>query len=198
MKQAYYLEPEPIGRKAFYLLKTVLQEKRLTAICKVVIKDREALSAIDPFGKTMLLTTLHWPDEIRATAELELPEEDFTFKPAELAMAEQLVTAMTGEFDPSEYHYEYREALMKVIEAKVAGEQVVEAPEAAPAGGLVDLMAALEASVAQARQARSAAAPEPAAARAGGSKRPRPKVVKAEESEEEAEEARPVRRRKSA
>ncbi len=85
VKQAYYLEPDKIGRKAFYLLKQVLEDEELTAICKVVIKDREALAALDPFGKTMLLTTLHWPDEIRATSELDLPEEDFDFKPAELA-----------------------------------------------------------------------------------------------------------------
>ena len=65
VKSAYYLEPDKVGRKAFYLLKSVLEDEGLTAICKVVIKDREALAALDPFGDTMLLTTLHWPDEIR-------------------------------------------------------------------------------------------------------------------------------------
>ncbi len=92
VKSAYYLEPDKIGRKAFYLLKSVLEEDGLTAICKVVIKDREALAALDPFNDTMLLTTLHWPDEIRSLGELDLPDEDFTFKPAELAMAKQLVS----------------------------------------------------------------------------------------------------------
>ena len=101
MKQAYYVEPDKIGRKAFYLLKSVLEDEGLTAICKVVIKDREALAALDPFGDTMLLTTLHWPDEIRSLGELDLPDEEFDFKPAELAMAKQLVSAMTGEFDPA-------------------------------------------------------------------------------------------------
>ena len=66
VKSAYYLEPDKIGRKAFHLLKSVLEEEGLTAICKVVIKDREALAALDPFGDTMLMTTLHWPDEIRS------------------------------------------------------------------------------------------------------------------------------------
>src|SRR6187431_3152231 len=99
-KQAYYIEPDKIGRKAFYLLRQVLEDKELTAICKVVIRDREALAALDPFEDTMLLTTLHWPDEIRATSELDLPDEDYEFKPAELAMARQLVSAMTGEFNP--------------------------------------------------------------------------------------------------
>ena len=91
VKSAYYLEPDKVGRKAFYLLKSVLEEEGLTAICKVVIKDREALAALDPFGDTMLLTTLHWPDEIRSTGELDLGDEEYEFKPAELAMAKQLV-----------------------------------------------------------------------------------------------------------
>src|SRR6478752_4312381 len=69
-KQAYYIEPDKIGRKAFYLLRAVLQEKGLTAICKVVIRDREALAAMDPFEDTMVLTTLHWPDEIRSVTDL--------------------------------------------------------------------------------------------------------------------------------
>ena len=87
MKQAYYIEPDKIGRKAFYLLRQVLEEEGLTAICKVVIKDREALASLDPFEDTMLLTTLHWPDEIRSTKDLDLSDEEYDFKPAELKMA---------------------------------------------------------------------------------------------------------------
>src|SRR6476659_10240614 len=90
VKSAYYVEPDKIGRKAFYLLKSVLEDEGLTAICKVVIKDREALAALDPFAETLLLTTLHWPDEIRSMKELDLPEEEFDFKPAELQMAKQV------------------------------------------------------------------------------------------------------------
>ncbi|HXG40189.1 MAG TPA: Ku protein, partial [Candidatus Limnocylindrales bacterium] len=155
VKQAYYVEPEKIGRKAFYLLKTVLEERGLTAICKVVIKDREALAALEPYDRTLLLTTLHWPDEIRSLQELDLPEEQFEFKPAEKRMAEQLVAAMTGEFDPTQYRDEYRDALMKVIEAKVEGRQLVEAEPVAAEANLIDLMAALEASVRAAKTGRS-------------------------------------------
>src|SRR6266508_2698623 len=128
VKQAYYIEPDKIGRKAFNLLKTVLEEKGLTAICKVVIKDREALAALNPFDTTMLLSTLYWPDEIRALGELDLPEEESELKPAERTMAEQLISAMTGEFDPEQYRDEYRDALMKIIESKVEGREVA-APE---------------------------------------------------------------------
>ena len=193
VKQAYYIEPDKIGFKAFYLLKDVLEDKGLTAICKVVIKDREALAAIDPFAKTMLLTTLHWPDEIRAIGELDLPAEEPAIKPAERKMAEQLIEAMTGEFDPTAYKDEYREALLKIIEAKVAGEETVAAPEAEPATNLVDLMAALEASVKAAVDSRSKGAPTPV-----GAARSKTANAKATAEAEEAEAAKPARRRKTA
>ena len=159
VKQAYYLEPDKIGRKPFYLLRSVLQDEGLTAICKVVIKDREALAAMDPFGSTMILTTLHWPDEIRNATDLDLPDEEPDFKPAELAMAKQLVSAMTGDFNPAEYKDEYREALMQVIESKIEGHEVTTPEPVEETGKLVDLMAALEASVNAAKAARSGEVP---------------------------------------
>ena len=204
VKQAYYIEPDKIGRKPFYLLRSVLQEENLTAICKVVIKDREALAAMDPFGDTMLLTTLHWPEEIRSTNELDLPSEDYDFKPAELAMARQLVSAMTGEFDATEYKDEYRDALMQVIESKIEGHEVkaIEQPE--ETGKLVDLMAALEASVNAAKAARKGEEPVSVAAakkaRADqaetAGRKTAAKGRKAKADEDEAEEAAPARARK--
>jgi DNA end-binding protein Ku len=216
VKSAYYIEPDKIGRKAFYLLRSVLEDRGLSAICKVVIKDREALAALDPFDDTMILTTLHWPDEIRDVKELDLPEEKFEFKAAEKAMAEQLVSAMTGDFDPSAYKDEYREALMKVIEAKVEGREVA-APAPEPASNLVDLMAALEASVNAAKasrsgekpvsvrearaksEARAKAAGEAAAGEDRDGKEParKPASAKAKSASEEREE-KPARRRKTA
>jgi DNA end-binding protein Ku len=155
VKQSYYLEPEPVGQKAFALLKTVLAEEELQAICKIVLKDREQLAALDPYGPTMLLSTLYWPDEVRNLDDLELPTAEPEFKPAELDMARQLVEALSGEYDASRYHDEYREALLAVIEAKVE-DQPVEAPAPVPAASkLTDLMAVLEASVAAARKEAS-------------------------------------------
>jgi len=160
VKQAYYLEPDEIGRKAFYLLKKVLADSGKSAICKIVLKDREQLAALNPYASTMLLTTLHWPDEVRSLEELTLPEEDLSFKPAELAMAEQLVASMTGDFSTDAYRDDYRQALMDVIERKVAGELPEPARRAEPTN-IGDLMAALEASVAAARQQRAKPAAEP-------------------------------------
>jgi len=204
VKQAYYLEPDKVGRKAFALLRTVLAEQGLTAICKVVIKDREALAALDPFQGTMMLSTLHWPDEIRAVGDLDLGDEEFTFKPAEKAMAAQLVAAMTGEFDPTQYRDEYREAVRGVIEAKVEGRETVETIEPDTGGKLIDLMAALEASVKAAASARDAGSPAPVSvaeakeAKAARGARAK-KTAEAETSDEAAATvARPPRKRKTA
>jgi DNA end-binding protein Ku len=155
-KQSYYLEPEPVGRRAFSLLRSILADAGLAAICKIVLREREQLAVLDPHGPTMLLTTLFWPDEIRSADDLDLPAADTVeVKPAERAMAEQLVAAMTGEFDAAAYRDTYRDALMEIIGRKVAGAEVVQQPEPAAAGSLVDLMAALEASVAAARDAKA-------------------------------------------
>ncbi len=156
VKQAYYLEPEQIGAKAFYLLKSVLAEQNKSAICKIVLKDREQLAALNPYSKTLLLTTLHWPDEVRATDELSLPEDEIEIKASERKMAEQLVASMTGEFTAEDYADGYRQALMAVIERKVAGEKPEPQARAEPTN-ITDLMAALEASVAAARTDRSSA-----------------------------------------
>jgi len=202
VKQAYYLEPDPIGRKAFELLRQVLAEQGKTAICKIVLKDREQLAALNPFAKTMLLTTLHWPDEVRSLEELSIPDDEIEVKPAERKMAEQLIASMTGEFSADDFHDEYRKALMGVIEAKVAGEEPVRAERVEPTK-IGDLMAALEASVAAARVARrdgaaSETASKPAAkaaAKPASARKPATggKAAKAQEAEEA-----PSRRRKSA
>jgi DNA end-binding protein Ku len=220
VKQAYYIEPDKIGRKAFYLLRQVLERRNLTAICKVVIKDREALAALDPFENTMLLTTLHWPDEIRSARDLDLPDEAPEFKEAELRMADQLVEAMTEEFDPAKYKDEYREALLQVIEAKIEGQEIAAPAPVEESTNLVDLMKLLEASVKAATDQKTRDAPEPvsvAEAKAERAKRPaKTKDATASKSparraaaaakgreakaaaEEAEEEAKPARRRKSA
>jgi DNA end-binding protein Ku len=207
VKSAYYLEPDKVGRKAFNLLKSVLEDEGLTAICKVVIKDREALAALDPIGDTMLLTTLHWPDEIRSTAELDLGDEEYSFKPAELAMAKQLVSAMTAEFDPSQYKDEYREALEAVIMAKVEGKETVEIEAPEEGGKLIDLMAALEASVNAAKASREASSDKPvsvsdakAAKAEKAAKATKSAAAKAKAADEDEDEApaKPARKRKTA
>jgi DNA end-binding protein Ku len=194
VKQSYYLEPDPVARRAFNLLKGVLADKGLRAIGKIVLRDREQLVALDPYASTMLLSTLYWPDEIRNVDELDLPKDEAEAKPAERAMAEQLVAAMTAAFDPAAYHDEYREALLSIIEAKAAGAEIAE-PSPAQSAGVTDLIAALEASVAAAKAARAASPPETVAAAA--SKAASKRIPAAAEAEE-AEASAAGRRRKTA
>ena len=202
VKQAYYLEPEQIGAKAFYLLKSVLADQNKSAICKIVLKDREQLAALNPYAKTMLLTTLHWPDEVRAVDELNLPEDEIEIKPSEKKMAEQLVASMTGDFDADDYQDDYRQALMAVIERKVAGEKPEPAQARAEPTNITDLMAALEASVSAAREDRKTAAkadakPARAATKPASTAAKAKAKAKAKAEESEAEAPR-QRRRKTA
>ena len=202
IKQAYYIEPDRVGRKAFALLKEVLQDKGLTAICKFVIRDREVLAAMDPFENTMLLSTLYWPDEIRALDELDLPEEEPEIKPAEKKMAAQLIEAMTGEFDPANYRDEYREALMQVIESKIEGRETVEVEAPEEPTKLADLMAALQASVNKATSERDEKRGKPVSVSEAKQKRAAKAASgakgKTSKAKDEAEEERPARRRKTA
>jgi DNA end-binding protein Ku len=182
----------------------VLAEEGLSAIAKIVLKDREALASINPYANTMLLSTLYWPDEVRTTVELDLPAEDFDFKPAELQMAQQLVSAMKGEFTADEYKDEYRQALMAVIEAKVAGQPAERVAAIETPTKIADLMSVLEASVAAAREARASrgagADVEPTAARKSRKSEPVPVKSRAKaKAETEAEEApKQARKRKVA
>ena len=115
-----------------------------SAICKVVMKDREQLAAINPYSESMLLTTLHWPDEIRPIEELAVDSSGIEIKASERKMAEQLIASMTAEFSAEEFRDDYRQALMGVIEAKVAGEEPTPIAATEPTK-IGDLMAALEA-----------------------------------------------------
>lgn len=195
VKSAYYVEPDRVGRKAFALLKSVLEDKRLTAVCKFVLRDREVLAALNPFESTMLLSTLYWPDEIRDIGELDLPEEEPEIKPAERKMAAQLIEAMTGEFDPANYRDEYREALMQVIEAKIEGRETVEIEAPEEETKLVDLMAALQASVKAATESRDIGAKPVSVNEAKARKSA---TAGSKTSKAEADEEKPARRRKTA
>ncbi|MER7002165.1 Ku protein [Dactylosporangium sp. NPDC000555] len=158
--KAYFLEPEKTAAKPYALLRDALTNTERVAIVKVALRQREQLATLRVRDDVLVLNTMLWPDEVRA-AKFDILDEDVTARPAELAMAGSLIESMAADFDPSSYTDNYREALQEVIDAKVAGREVVQPEEAeeAPAAA-VDLMAALRASVERARAARGE---EPAA-----------------------------------
>ncbi|MFD1940276.1 MULTISPECIES: Ku protein [Nonomuraea] len=156
--KSYYLEPDAQGAKPYVLLRNALESSGQVAVVKVALRQRESLATLRVRDGVFVLETMLWPDEIR-TPDFGFLEEDVEVRPQELKMAESLITTMVADFDPAEYHDAYREALQQVIEAKVAGKEVVPAPEGEEeAGPAVDLMAALRASVEAAKKERGASA----------------------------------------
>jgi DNA end-binding protein Ku len=159
MKSAYYLEPEQVGAKPYALLRRALEETGKVAIGKMALRDREHLCRLALHENGILLNTLHWPDEIRSTAELSIPQDGADVQKRELDMAVMLVENLSAHFDPERYHDEYREALLKVVEAKLSNQPVERLPER-EAAGVTDLMAALKASVEAAQAGKKAARSE--------------------------------------
>ena len=150
-QSAYYLEPEKSAEKPYALLNKTLAKTGRVAIAKFALRDRERLVSVRALDGALLMNTLHWPDEIRSTEDLGVPE-DVKVSPAELKMAENLVGMMATAFEPSEYKDEYKQAVLQLVEAKVQKKEIIAAPEPETETTVVDLMSALKASVEKAKK----------------------------------------------
>jgi DNA end-binding protein Ku len=150
-KKTYYLGPEEAGVKAYQLLSEALRDGEKVGIAKVSFRDKEHLAAVRLMDGVLVLDTMFWPDEIR---EADFPELEKTQKVSdkELQMAKSLIENLTEGWKPDAYTDEYREALLEIVEKKVAGEEVevIEAPEPTK---VVDLMEALKQSVEKTKKA---------------------------------------------
>ncbi len=168
-EKSYYLAPEETGAKAFVLLKRALEETRRAAVAKVAIRDKESLCLVRPYGDALALETMFYADEVRPVKDLDLPDiNKIRVSSRELEMAVSLIGNLSDTFDVTRYEDEYRAALQKLIAAKVEGAPAPEAPAEQP-GKLVDLMAALKASI-EATQKKPAGEARPAASRRGSSR----------------------------
>lgn len=169
--RTYYLEPGEGGNKAYHLLRMAMEDTGRIAIARIVMRSKESLAAIRVYKHNVLaMETMHYPDEIRSVAGLTGVEAVPEIRPQELEMARGLITSLSGEFLPEKFRNEYREELVRMIQQKIAGEEVV-TPAAAPERArVVDLMEALRASIRVAEEARDKEAAEhpAAAARAPG------------------------------
>jgi DNA end-binding protein Ku len=160
--RSYYIEPEGPGARAYCLLRDALEESGKVAIAQVALRQREALAILRSREGVLVLETLLWPDEIRVAA-FPFLDDNIEVRPQELRMASSLIESMTVDFDPADYHDNYREALQQLIEAKVEGREVIEPQEPAAAAeapsSLADaLRASLEAAKAGSAKAGSAKA----------------------------------------
>lgn len=146
--EPYYLGPEKAGAKAYALLREALERSKKVGIAKVVIKTREHLAAVKAHGKALVLELMHFADELVLPSELSLPNGQAGKK--ELAMAESLIQSMSDTWHPGKFKDEYRQALLEVIEEKVAaGDKALPSKKAkarAPTN-VVDLVSILQESL---------------------------------------------------
>ncbi|WP_455712780.1 non-homologous end joining protein Ku [Streptomyces canus] len=153
MDAAYYLQAGGApAAKPYTLLREALKRSNKVAIAKFALRGRERLGMLRVVEDAIALHGLLWPDEVRAPEGLA-PDTKVTVSDKELDLADALMDTL-GEIDLDELHDEYREALEEVVAAKAAGEAPPEAPERAKGGKVLDLMAALEKSVRDAKESR--------------------------------------------
>ncbi len=155
---AYFLEPDELAAKAYKVLVEALGRADKVAICRVVMRNKEYLGAVRSHDGVLVMSTMVYSDELNEVADLDGLEklDAIEISDAEIAMAEQLIGTLSGEFDATVYTDGYRERVMEMIQRKADGEEVLVSEEApsSSSSDVVDLMAALEASVAAAKQAR--------------------------------------------
>jgi len=149
----YYVLPQPGATKAYRLLVEAMGHSKKVGISKLVMHDKEYLAALRPVGDVICLHTMHFGKEVVPPDKLEGVPTHTKSTDRELKVAEQLIDSLASAFKPEKYHDEYKECVLQMIDRKAHGEEVIAAPEVEKkpvhAG---DLMAALEASLAEAKK----------------------------------------------
>lgn len=137
----YYVVPQKGGERAYALLREALKKTGTLGVGKFALRSKEQLASIRAIDDALVLEVMRFASELTDISELTFPA-DAKLKPAELQMAEQLVRSLTTTFDPEQYHDEYRENIMKVINAKLKGKKIERPVEPAEPKGteVIDLM----------------------------------------------------------
>jgi DNA end-binding protein Ku len=161
----YYLVPDRGATKAYVLLVNAMADAKKVGIAKIVLRTKQYLCAIRPIKDVLAVSTMLYADEVIPESELEgLPWAEAKPKQRELAMAQQLVQSLAAKFDPAKYKDDYREKVLQLIKAKAEGRKIVAPPQEKEPAKVINLMAALKASLAaDRRQARSERRTEPTA-----------------------------------
>jgi len=154
METSYYMAPEEAGEKPYALLFEALRKSGYVGVAKIAMHNREHVVILRPGKNGVLMHTMYYTHEIRQVDEFRT---DLSLvKDKELALANNLIEALAGEFDPSKYTDNYRDNLLRMIEAKKAGEEVVATP-LPKESKVVDIMEALKASLAAAKKPAASA-----------------------------------------
>lgn len=174
-EKPYFLAPAKRGEKGYVLLREVLARTGRVGIARVVIRTREYLAALMPWGNALVLELLRYPQELRDANDLDLPDgdlADYKITKKELEMAESLLEAMSTTWDPADYQDEYRAKLHEFIESKAQGEDRVPVPDALEAEPtkIVDIMSVLRRSLEKAAPPARSKASKTAAEKAAAKK----------------------------
>lgn len=147
--KSYYLSPNEGGSKAYALLRKALADSKKVGIAKITIRSKEQMAILRVVANTLLMETIHYPDEVRSATDVpNIPTEELIGK-KELDTAILLIDQLTTTFDPTKYKDEYRSALLELIEAKKATDdsKTVNKTKKTQENNVTDLMAALQASI---------------------------------------------------
>jgi DNA end-binding protein Ku len=153
-ERPYYLVPDKGGQKAYALLRNAMRETNKVGIARVVLRTKQYLAAIRPKDDALVMETMLFADEVNPLDELDLPGPDVDVTEREEKMARSLIDSLTTDFEPDKYKDEYRERVLNLIEQKASGQEVVVEESAEEAPRVVDLMAALEASLAAVKEGK--------------------------------------------
>lgn len=194
--KSYYLEPEPKAAKPYALLREALLQTDRMAVVKVALRQRETLALLRVRGKAIVLQTMLWPDEVRQ-AEFDILDADVALRPQELTMAASLIESLGADFDPADFHDEYRDAVVELIERKKTTGETRPAPVAAKPvddGGdsMTDLLTALQRSVEAAKGGGESDQPT---STEGAPKKPPARKPATKKADKDAETKPPPRKR---
>jgi DNA end-binding protein Ku len=152
-EKSYYLVPDGRADKPYALLVETMERSGKVALGRFVLRTKQYLAALRARDGVLVLSTMLYADEVVDPEELEVPTAaDTSPSERELKMASQLVESLSAPFDPAKYRDDYREKVLALIEAKADGEIITPPEPAGETAPVVDLMAALEASLARAKQ----------------------------------------------
>ena len=170
--RTYYVAPQEAANKPYTLLLQALRETGKAAVGKIVLSSKEHLVLLRPSGDALAIELLFYPEDVRPKDEIEEIVSGTKVSKPELDMAKQLVDSLSRPFDPEEFENEHKRDLMALIEKKLSGEEITVAPEPERREPVPDLMAALQASLEQAKgDKRKGGAAKPAAKSSGAKKK---------------------------
>jgi DNA end-binding protein Ku len=158
-ESAYYLGCEPASAKAYRLLAEAMAAAERVALGRFTMRGKEHVVLIRPYEKGLMMHTIYYADEVRPVEEVDRGGEE-PVKESELGLARRLIDELTAKkLDLAKYHDTFRERVIEAAQQKIAGQQVTEAAEAPRRGQVIDLMAALKASLAKRAAAETGAKP---------------------------------------